>query len=581
MSDFGADLEKIGYVGRFLKGKAAVLPRTRLEGAKSKLIPRHSSASFLYRHYDVLRALAEGGFSSVRLVRDRESATQRVCKIVELRGIPAEAAELAKNEVAVLATVDHPYIVRLYEYAEDPNLSQLFIILEHIPGGDCLELLQRSNGSLDEFLVAHLIQQVLVAIAYLHSRDIVHRDIKPENIMLSRTALWKTWNCKLIDFGVARQMEKSTDALGTAPYVAPEVLAGDSGHTLKADMWSLGCTTIELLSGIAPFGKPGDHGGDQEPVFDRIKAFRNFQDIEAELEDAPPWSRRGAEAQDFVISLMQLEPEVRPNALEALQNPWLDDQGPDSPGLTPEMIRSMISYARASPLERWCLLLVAVRSEIPNLAVLGPTFMLLDTNLDGQLSKSELAAGLHAGGRCWEAPDIDAGEIFHAADLYQCGGISYSEFVAACSYNHYRPVQLLADTAFSTLDSDRDGLVHMKDIQPLCRECDLRFLVSLPPHRPFSVEDWSRCVISSCRRSRLVEDDELASCTPLSGVQRACGREPAGVESNPLLSIFEGFLGCSTNTPCVPTSMEEEEETAGRIYAHDPTQEESVGVFGR
>mmetsp|Transcript_45811 Transcript_45811/g.83985 ORF Transcript_45811/g.83985 Transcript_45811/m.83985 type:complete len:589 (-) Transcript_45811:206-1972(-) len=585
MSDFGADLEKIGYVGKFLKSKAAILPRTRLEGAKAKLIPRHRNSGFLFKHYEMLAELGEGSFGSVRLIRDRETGSERVCKIVDIRGLPVEAAELAKNEVAVLATVDHPHIVRLYEYADDTNLNQLFMVLEHVSGGDCLDMLQRSNGTLDEALVARLVHQVLAAIAYLHSRDIVHRDIKPENMMLSRSAPWKRWNCKLIDFGVARQMERSTDSLGTAPYVAPEVLTGTGTHTLKADMWSLGCTTVELLCGRAPFGKPCEYGGDQEPVFGRIRAFRQFTDIESELEEVPVWRWRGAEAQEFVEMLLQLEPSLRPTAREALEHQWLDDQRPDSQGLTPEMIQSMVSYARASPLERWCLLLVSVRSDLQELETLGDAFMHLDIDLDGRLSKSELADGIYGGARCWAAPDIDASEIFHAADLYQCGGLSFSEFVAACSYNQYRPLQLLADAAFSTLDSDRDGFVHMKEIQPICRECDMRFLVNLPQTRPFTAEDWSRCIVSSCRRSRhAVVDEDLASCAPLN-VQRTCQEYPSS-ESNLFVSLFETIFGCRANSVCAPTSAEEEEESGapyagGRIFALDPNQEESIGAFTR
>mmetsp|Transcript_32055 Transcript_32055/g.75183 ORF Transcript_32055/g.75183 Transcript_32055/m.75183 type:complete len:588 (+) Transcript_32055:56-1819(+) len=587
MGDFGSDLEKIGYVGKFLKGKTAILPRTRLEGAKAKLIPVHSSASFLYKHYEVLSALGEGSFGSIRLVRDRETGSERVCKIVDIRGLPAEAADLARNEIQVLATVDHPYIVRLYEYAEDKNLNQLFMVLEHVPGGDCLELLRRSNSFLDESLVARLVQQTLCAIAYLHSRDIVHRDIKPENMMVSRSAPWKKWNCKLIDFGVARQMQRSTDSLGTAPYVAPEVLGGRGSHTLKADMWSLGCTTIELLSGKAPFGKPCDYNGDQEPVFGRVRGFTSFQDLESQLEEMSAWNRRSFEAQEFVASLMQLDPSMRPTATEALEHPWLEGHRPDSPGVTPEMLRSMVSYAKASSLERWCLLLVAVRSDIPDLAALGAAFMLLDTDLDGRLSRSELVEGIYGSARCWAAPDIDVGEIFNAADLYQCGGLSFSEFVAACSYSQYRPLQLLADTVFSTLDSDRDGLVHMSDIRPICRECDLRFLVSLPQSRPFTADDWSRCVISSCRRSRQVpanDEDGFASCAPHLGVHRACQEYPAGGgETNPLLALLEGLFGCHTNSACAPSAMEEDDEHVatiggGRIFSMDPNSEESVGV---
>lgn len=116
---------------------------------------------------------------------------------------------------------------------------------------------------MDEPLVAVYTRQILEGLAYLHAKKIIHRDIKGANILVNELGI-----CKLADFGASRQLdgsqtrqlEASLKAIrGTVPFMAPEVIR-QTGHGLRADIWSLGATVIEMASGSPPCALCGAAG---------------------------------------------------------------------------------------------------------------------------------------------------------------------------------------------------------------------------------------------------------------------------------------------------------------------------------
>ena len=117
-------------------------------------------------------------------------------------------------------------------------------------GGDLYD--EISKGAITEKGAAHIMREILLAINHCHSENICHRDLKPENILLEKGSN----RIKVIDFGTAEAFDpaKGMEGLiGTAYYIAPEVLADDSTYDLKCDIWSLGVIMFMLLTGTAPF----------------------------------------------------------------------------------------------------------------------------------------------------------------------------------------------------------------------------------------------------------------------------------------------------------------------------------------
>lgn len=421
---------------------------------------------------------------------------------------------MTRKEIELLAELDHPHIVRLFEYAEDRALGQFTFVLEYVPGGDCLRLLRRAGRGLDEPLVASLARQLLLALSHCHRREIVHRDVKPENLLVGESGVWGDLVLKLIDFGLA--MRGSTrEFMGTAAYMAPE-LVSEEEVTMSSDMWSAGVTTAELLSTVALFGKAKDYGGRSGPVLENIRMYRRLDDCDERMMRAKPaWSLRSREADLFVRRLLRVNPIQRPSASVAERDPWLEMYRVAPAGLTGEMLRSLAFYAHAPSAVRCCLLAIAVRASIPELDELGAAFLSMDKNGNGIITHAELRAAVEKA-RYWWDPEVDVEALIRAADLGNSGGVMYTEFVAACLYTQHGCLDDLFREAFCALDSDGDGKVDLKDIQPLFRERDLELLAQLPADGPFGLADWRRCMRMNCVASTGL-GPQSAECTGFLG----------------------------------------------------------------
>jgi len=127
----------------------------------------------------------------------------------------------------------------------------LYILLEFLPGGEVFKLIQ-DNVCISEEDCRFYIAEILLAVDNLHTNGIIYRDLKPENILID-----KDGHIKLIDFGFAKRIknihkDRAYTNCGTPGYCAPEVML-DSGHTYKADIWSIGILICEMIGGFTPF----------------------------------------------------------------------------------------------------------------------------------------------------------------------------------------------------------------------------------------------------------------------------------------------------------------------------------------
>lgn len=148
------------------------------------------------------------------------------------------------NERTILLRIKHPYIARCYATFQDRR--SLYMVLEYVPGGELFTLL-RTRRRLAESAARLYAAQIVVALAHLHSHEIVYRDIKPENVLLDRHG-----RVKLVDFGFARFChDKAWTICGTPEYLAPEIILS-RGHDFGADWWALGVLIYEMLAGFPP-----------------------------------------------------------------------------------------------------------------------------------------------------------------------------------------------------------------------------------------------------------------------------------------------------------------------------------------
>ena len=162
-----------------------------------------------------------------------------------------------QREVKMLRFLKHEHIVELKEAFK--RKQRVYLVFEYMDR-NLLEVLEESPNGLDPEYIRKIIFQLVKAVDYMHSFDIVHRDVKPENLLINRNNV-----LKLCDFGFARVLPKAseeiTDYVATRWYRSPELLISDPNYGKSADIWAIACILGELTDGQPIF--PGDNEMDQ------------------------------------------------------------------------------------------------------------------------------------------------------------------------------------------------------------------------------------------------------------------------------------------------------------------------------
>jgi len=191
--------------------------------------------------YRIKKWLGGGAFGDVYLVTDTLIEKDFALKVSRLR---KKDIQLLKEEARLLASLNHPNIVRFYNIDEIDG--KLVLIMEYVPGTSLREILDR--GRLQITTAIDIILKVLAGLEYAHSKGVIHRDLKPENILVEGE------NVKITDFGLAkfiREGSLSASMAGTPVYMAPE--AWDGRYSNLSDIYSVGVILYECLTGINPF----------------------------------------------------------------------------------------------------------------------------------------------------------------------------------------------------------------------------------------------------------------------------------------------------------------------------------------
>ena len=201
------------------------------------------------RDYQLGDCLGKGAFGSVFRALNMSTGETVAVKQVKLADLPKSELRVITLEIDLLKNLDHPNIVKYRGFVK--SADTLDIILEYCENGS-LHSISKNFGKFPENLVGLYMSQVLHGLLYLHDQGVIHRDIKGANILTTKQGL-----VKLADFGVATRttnIHGESSVVGTPYWMAPEVIEL-SGATTASDIWSLGCTVIELLDGRPPYHK--------------------------------------------------------------------------------------------------------------------------------------------------------------------------------------------------------------------------------------------------------------------------------------------------------------------------------------
>lgn len=240
---------------------------------------------------------------------DKENPGENDFAIKVIRVDKCNVQEEARimNEVAVLKSMDHLNIIKIYDFFEES--PKFFIVMDLMEGGDVFErIVQKTQYT--EVDARKLAIRLLTGVEYIHQRGVAHRDLKPQNLLLSS----KTNNdeIKIADFSFSRRVHTPKSLFtrcGTPTYVAPEILKNHP-HDEHCDLWSIGVIIYVTLVGYPPFIEE-----DQRVLFRKIRLGEYcFYD-----ED---WVGISFESRDLITRLLAVDPDERWSASQALKHGW-------------------------------------------------------------------------------------------------------------------------------------------------------------------------------------------------------------------------------------------------------------------
>jgi calcium-dependent protein kinase len=406
--------------------------------------------------YKVNEIIGQGSYGTVyrckhlltgdlRAIKKINKSTLRKVEVIEEDDMP--------SELKVHCLIDHPHIIKTYEYFKDDR--NYYLVTEFITGGSLINKLKELKY-FDEYTVALIMEQLLSCIYYLHSNNIVHRDLKPDNILLDIRNINEV-SIKLIDFGLATTFEerqKINLLCGTAYYIAPEVI--QESYDNQCDLWSAGCIMYFLLCGNPPFYASSPFG-----TFNKI--LNDNHSFEGRC-----WANISDSAKNLINKLLDKDSSKRISVKDALNHPWLSEiksEIKDRPVNVPDYKENLEKFLGKNLLEQACAAyLVHHSSYLENEKELRNLFKKLDKSGDGRLTVQEMKEGFKL---YVNDPFLDShiGTIFSTMDNDGNNYIEYEEFIrasATISNNYSKAV--LAE-AFKHYDYDGSGRISSEELK--------------------------------------------------------------------------------------------------------------------
>ena len=467
-------------------------------------------ANLLIQHktdpWSIYQELQDLGFGTYGIVKKvclkSNPETIRAMKIIPKENLmKGYDNEKLLDEIIILKNLDHPNIMKLYEFFEDNE--HYYMISEYCDQGDLLDKLNKLNW-MNQIVVKFLMEQILNAVAYLHSKGVFHGDIKLENIMLYTTTKsakerftlinkqlsydrnlqieinnsystfsekrqpssksiklvedMLNYEIKLIDFGCSKiftkRGERKSGIIGTSIYCSPEVI--DDLYDEKCDEWSCGVLMYMLLCGEPPF-----QGETEEEIFKKVK--------KCEYDFSPPqFDNVSKNCKDLIKKLLQPKIQRRIKAIDALKHPFFTESFNPETALKnkdnsiieqlfnvkvpiSQFHRAIISYMSANYISK---------DEEKRLRTV---FRYIDYDDKSFLTKAKIEKVLKEYGK--ECTPEKIQKIIDALDVDKNGAIEYQEFIQGLCDKHSLFNDFNVKNIFIIMDNDNKGYLTSEDIK--------------------------------------------------------------------------------------------------------------------
>lgn len=289
-------------------------------------------------NYEIGKLAGRGGVAEVYLARHKLLDRKVAIKLIS----PTHSGDLADKrflkEAKVVAGLRHSNIVSIYDVGVYEN--KYYIIMEYLEGGDLKQNIQRT---LPVTQALKIMRQIASALAHAHDKGFIHRDIKSQNIMFRGDG-----TAVLTDFGIVKDLAADTGytmdgtSIGTPHYMSPEQAQGMGGIDWRTDLYSLGVTFYEMLTGSLPYTADSPIAVAlkhiKDPVPELPEQFVRFQPIISRLMAKNPDDRYQS-AHDLILAIDKLEKLDRPDNLD------IEDAAPTYPFLLPQKFGRKVNLA--------------------------------------------------------------------------------------------------------------------------------------------------------------------------------------------------------------------------------------------
>ena len=417
----------------------------------------------VFKQYKILKKIGEGSYGVVWKVKHKKTnlirAMKKIKKNIKNRN---DTTKDIINEIELLRKLDHPNIVKIFEFFNEPD--GYYLITEFCSGGELFDEIKKKKY-FPENIAANIMYQIFNAINYCHTfGKIIHRDIKPENILIvNHDEMTGFYTIKIIDFGTAKIYEKNKNEnkiIGSSYYIAPEVL--QKNYNEKCDIWSVGVILYILLCGYPPF-----NGKNNRELYNEIQ----FREPDFSGEE---WETVSEDAKKLIKMCLIKDMNKRPTSKEILKNKWLRINGKTlSNSLSQSFVKSfnksvvkkMAFFVKENKLKQAVLKFITTQFDLEKEEEeLRKIFKQFDINNDGIITKKEFKSQLIKIYGENNSEEITR-KIFPKIDVDNSGEISYNEFLT-CLIDTKKVLTVdKLDKAFKLFDKDNSGKLSIKEIK--------------------------------------------------------------------------------------------------------------------